>query len=240
MLLIIATCFLFIYALLIFFYFYHWLHVKSFTAGGSPRTFISVVVAARNEEENIARLLKLLQQQTYPANQFEVIVIDDFSTDKTKELAQGFSSEVFHVIQPNVVPEKSSKKKAIEAGVLKAKGDLIVITDADCAPTNQWLQTVASFQEKTGAVFIAAPVKLKYSSSLLSIFQSLDFMMLQGITAASVEANVHSMCNGANLSYARSVFLEVDGFSGVDKLASGDDMLLTIKSSYRINKWQFT
>ena len=229
MLLIIATCFLFIYALLIFFYFYHWLHVKSFTPGGSPRTFISVVVAARNEEENIARLLKLLQQQTYPANQFEVIVIDDFSTDKTKELAQGFSSEVFHVIQPNVVPEKSSKKKAIEAGVLKAKGDLIVITDADCAPTNQWLQTVASFQEKTGAVFIAAPVKLKYSSSLLSIFQSLDFMMLQGITAASVEANVHSMCNGANLSYPRSVFLEVDGFSGVDKLASGDDMLLMYK-----------
>jgi cellulose synthase/poly-beta-1,6-N-acetylglucosamine synthase-like glycosyltransferase len=133
------------------------------------------------------------------------------------------------LFQPNAEVATSSKKKAIETGVQNAKGELVVVTDADCIPTNEWLHTIASFYQKTQAVFIAAPVQLRTYPTLLSVFQSLDFITLQGITAASVTANSHSMCNGANLAYLRSAFLEVDGFSGIDKLASGDDMLLMYK-----------
>lgn len=229
MLLIITTGFLLFYALLIFYYFYYWLHVKDFPVSDDNPVFISVVVAARNEEKNIDRLLHALQEQSHPATFFEVIVVDDFSTDRTLEVIQTFLSETIHLAQPNSSSTQSSKKKAIEAGVQKAKGELIVITDADCIPKKNWLKTIASFYLKTNAVFIAAPVKFKSSSSLLNIFQSLDFITLQGITAASVTANAHSMCNGANLAYLRSAFFEVDGFSGIDKLASGDDMLLMYK-----------
>jgi cellulose synthase/poly-beta-1,6-N-acetylglucosamine synthase-like glycosyltransferase len=229
MLLILTTACLLLYTLLIFYYFYHWLHVKEFRNTGDGKLFTSVVVAARNEETNIANLLNALLQQTYSSDFFEIIIIDDYSTDGTVEAAKGFLNHRVHLIQPGTTAEQSSKKKAIEAGIQKAKGDLIVITDADCIPGKNWLQSIVCFQQKNKSVFIAAPVRLKQSASLLSIFQSLDFITLQGITAASVSANMHSMCNGANLAYLRSAFFEVDGFKGIDKLASGDDMLLMYK-----------
>ena len=229
MLLILATGFLLLYTLLIFYYFHHWLHLKEFESIGNGDVFISVVVAARNEEKNITGLLNALQQQTYSTDFFEVIIVDDYSTDKTSEIIKPYLNDHLHLIQPNVTAGQSSKKKAIEAGIQKAKGELIVITDADCIPGKNWLTSIASFQQKNKSVFIAAPVRLKAASSLLNIFQRLDFIMLQGITAASVSSNMHSMCNGANLAYQRSAFFEVEGFKGIDKLASGDDMLLMYK-----------
>ena len=63
----------------------------------------------------------------------------------------------------------------------------------------------------------------------MEFFQALDFMMLQGITGASVHKKIHSMCNGANLAYTKKAFEEVGGFSGIDNIASGDDMLLMHK-----------
>jgi cellulose synthase/poly-beta-1,6-N-acetylglucosamine synthase-like glycosyltransferase len=206
------------------------LRVKEFqSTNNSCAVSISVVIAARNEKENIVRLLEALHRQTYSRNYFEVIVVDDFSTDKTSESVKPFLNDTFHLMQPNSIAAQSSKKKAIESGIQKAKGELIVVTDADCIPQQEWLQTIVSIYKKTNSVFIAAPVKLKSYPTLLSIFQSLDFITLQGITAASVTANTHNMCNGANLAYLRSAFFEVGGFSGIDKLASGDDMLLMYK-----------
>ncbi len=91
------------------------------------------------------------------------------------------------------------------------------------------MQTIAAFKEETNALFIAAPVVFETDHSMLQIFQALDFLTLQGITGASVYKNIHSMCNGANLAYERKVFYEVDGFTGIDNIASGDDMLLMHK-----------
>ncbi len=96
--------------------------------------------------------------------------------------------------------------------------------------SEEWLHAIASFYEKYQPAFIAAPVVyLKTNNSFLSIFQSLDFMTLQGITGASVYKKIHCMCNGANLAYTKKVFYEVNGFTGIDNIASGDDMLLMHK-----------
>src|SRR2546427_294101 len=73
------------------------------------------------------------------------------------------------------------------------------------------------------------PKHLYNQSSLLSVFQTLNFLTLQGITAASVYKRFHSMCNGANLAYEKSAFYEVGGFNNIDNIASGDDMLLMHK-----------
>jgi poly-beta-1,6-N-acetyl-D-glucosamine synthase len=229
MLLVVTAVFLLLYSLLILFYFYNWRQTKDYSGTDPATIFVSIIIAARNEEKNISQLLRSLGEQTYPQELFEVIVVDDFSTDQTAETVKPFLTHRIHLIQPDADAIQSSKKKAIETGIKKAKGELIVITDADCIPQKEWLQIVASFQQSTDAAFIAAPVKLKSYNSLLSIFQSLDFITLQGITAASVNANAHTMCNGANLAYLRSAFFEVGGFSGIDKLASGDDMLVMYK-----------
>src|SRR5438552_2515384 len=88
---------------------------------------------------------------------------------------------------------------------------------------------IFSFYEEKDPVFIAAPVILQNNSSVLQMFQALDFLVLQGITAASVYKQFHSMCNGANLAYEKKAFEEVKGFESIDHIASGDDMLLMHK-----------
>ena len=130
-------------------------------------------------------------------------------------------------LQNNVA--NSYKKKAIETGIAAATGELIVTTDADCYPPQEWLEMIAAFRQEKEAVLIAAPVVIDCNSTFVQMFQAMDFMVLQGITGAAVYKRNLTMCNGANLAYERKVFNEVNGFAGVDHIASGDDMLLMHK-----------
>src|SRR6185503_4863165 len=181
MILIYITLGLFIpYSILILFYYSGWKELKNFSSvEQEPALNISVIVAARNEEENIGSLLSSLESQTYPRHLFEVIVVDDHSTDNTATIANGFS--FVKLIRLEFDNINSYKKKAIETGIAAASGDLIVITDADCVVLPGWLKTIAAFKKETDAVFIAAPVLIENKSPLLQTFQSLDFMVLQGI-----------------------------------------------------------
>jgi cellulose synthase/poly-beta-1,6-N-acetylglucosamine synthase-like glycosyltransferase len=199
-----------------------------------PSTFITVIVPARNEENNIAVALESLHQQSYNKDLYEVIVVDDHSEDRTVEVVHSYTSgmKVTAIrLQDHLSGQAVSahKKKAIETAIGQAKGSLVVTTDADCHFHPQWLHTLAAFHEKYDAKFIAAPVKIDGKKSLLSIFQTLDFLTLQGITGAAVYKRFHSMCNGANLAYEKKAFYEVNGFNGIDAIASGDDMLLMHK-----------
>ena len=221
-----------IYSILILFYRAGWLELKSFSqTDHEPSVKISVIIPARNEEENIGKLLSSLEKQTYPSHLYEVIVVDDHSTDNTLTVVNSYSfAKLIRLEFDNI---NSYKKKAIETGIAAASGDLIVTTDADCIVPANWLKTIASFKEKANSVFIAAPVVLENESNLLQAFQALDFLVLQGITAASVQKRFHNMCNGANLAYERNAFFEVNGFTGIDHIASGDDMLLMQKIAQR-------
>ena len=174
------------YCILILFYRAGWYELGMFEAyANEPSIKISVVIAARNEESNIARLLSSIDKQSYSKELFEVIVVDDHSEDKTAAVVKGFP--FVKLIQLRFDKINSYKKKAIETGIAAAYGDLIVTTDADCVVPENWLKTIAAFKENTNAVFIAAPVVMQNTSTFLQTFQSLDFLVLQGITAASVK-----------------------------------------------------
>lgn len=217
-----------IYGLLIIYYWQAWISIPEYQPSGNTQLIkISVIIPARNEEKNISNLLKALQEQTYPSNLFEVIVIDDHSTDKTSEIIQEFPS--VKLLQLSAENLNSYKKKAIETGIAAATGELIVTTDADCLPGNNWLTMIASFHQEKQSVFIAAPVVINCNSSVVQMFQAMDFMVLQGITGAAVYKKKMTLCNGANLAYERNAFYAVNGFTGVDHIASGDDMLLMHK-----------
>jgi poly-beta-1,6-N-acetyl-D-glucosamine synthase len=217
-----------LYSSLILYYWRAWLSVPVFDDNEKrPETPVSIVIPARNEAATINRLLNSLLVQTYPRELMEIIVVDDHSTDDTASIVKQFKDVRLISLQDQDV--NSSKKKAIATAIATAKGSLIITTDADCQVGPIWLQTLVAFREKTGSVLVAGPVAFRVSSSSLVIFQCLDFLVLQGITAASVHKNVHSMCNGANLAYDKTVFFEVDGFKDVDHIASGDDMLLMHK-----------
>ena len=227
-LLYITICLLVIYSFLILYYHAGWQELRPFSnTGDEPSVRISIIIPARNEEENIGKLLSSIEKQAYPNHRFEVIVIDDHSTDHTATIVNSFSFAKLKKLESGNI--NSYKKKAIETGINEATGDLIVTTDADCIVKEDWLKTIAAFKEKTNAVFIASPVMVEYNSTILQTFEALDFLVLQGITAASVHKRIHNMCNGANLAYEKKAFLDVNGFTGIDHIASGDDMLLMQK-----------
>ncbi|MFI5129223.1 MAG: glycosyltransferase [Chitinophagales bacterium] len=217
-----------LYSVLIIYYWSGWRSVPEYVPGqNAPKTRISVIIPARNEENNIGYLLAALQQQTYPKDLFEVIVIDDHSEDRTVEIVRQFNDVRLLSLQNETI--NSYKKKAIDTGIGAATGELIVTTDADCIPSENWLKIMAAFKEQQQATFIAAPVVINCNSSIVQLFQAMDFMILQGITGAVVYKNNLSMCNGANLAYEKKAFDEVNGFANVDHIASGDDMLLMHK-----------
>ncbi len=230
MILLILTFILFIlYSLLLLYYRQLWKKVPLYTPQHTATTRISVIIPARNEEKNIGTLLSALQQQSYTTSNTEIIVVDDHSTDRTAEIVQSYTTVKLIRLQEEGI--NSYKKKAIEKGIAAASGELIVTTDADCIPGPDWLSTMAAFKEEKEAVFIAAPVVFSHDQSVLQLFQTLDFLVLQGITAAAVQSRSLSMCNGANMAYSKDAFLSVDGFTGIDQVASGDDMLLMHKIS---------
>lgn len=231
-----------VYCILILLYHYWWAKLKLFKVDTAftPSVKFSVLVPARNEELNIAACLHSIEQTNYPKELVEVIVVDDFSEDATAAVIKQFTG-VQLIRLKDVLKEtiNSYKKKAIETGIARATGNYIVTTDADCIVPKNWLLNFAWVIETKQAEFIAAPVAMKDAlvgapasqsqHSFIQLFQSLDFLSLQGITAASVGAGFHSMCNGANLCYSKKAFAAVDGFKEVDHIASGDDMLLMHK-----------
>ena len=240
----IVVSFTALYGALIIYYRQGWLQLKTYhpVAGKSIKhsTFITVIIVARNEERNIGKCIESIIKQTYPGNLFELIIVDDNSSDSTAVIAHSFEKNNISVMNLKDFTGNenlnSYKKRAIETAIGLAKGNLIVTTDADCLVQPGWLQTIASFYEEFSPVFIAAPVVYanplrgdSFFRKLLKIFQSLDFMTLQGITGASVYKKLHGMCNGANLAYEKKAFHDAGGFEGIDQIASGDDMLLMHK-----------
>ncbi|HEX5023799.1 MAG TPA: glycosyltransferase [Agriterribacter sp.] len=228
------------YYFLIHYYHHSWKQVPLFDSAVLnefiPVEKITVVVPARNEEAVIEQCILSLLQQSYPKTLLEIIIVDDYSTDRTAAVVQQHLNKGIRLLQMQVEPTQgipfiAYKKKAIETAIQAATGSLIVTTDADCTFDKDWIKTIAAFRQYSKAVFIAAPVKIEPGRSILSVFQSIDFAILQGITAASVYKKFHNMCNGANMAYEKNAFEKVGGFSHIDHIASGDDMLLMHKIS---------
>ena len=199
-----------------------------------PKNTFSIVIPARDEEDVIEKCVLSVLQNDYPAELFEVIVVDDFSTDNTaaivQRMQQQFSNLKLLQLKDFVQQQQNSyKKKSIETAISFSSFEWIITTDADCETRKKWLRRVDACIQVRSPVFLAAPVKFSNNGSFISIFQCLDFMSLQGITAASVSAGFLSMCNGANLAYKKETFYAVNGFKGIDNIASGDDMLLMHK-----------
>lgn len=224
------------YGLLMLWYSRGWRKLPEFVPArpAEGTTTVTVIIPARDEAENLPVLLKALQQQTYPAGLLEVIVVDDFSTDDTAGIVTRFPAANVRLLKMADMLTKDErlnayKKKAITMAIARAKGDLIVTTDADCVMGPKWIETIVRFYETYRPKFIAAPVSFYRERNFFMKLQSLDFMTMQGITGAVARLKSGTMCNGANLAYEKSAFHAVGGFNGIDNIASGDDMLLMYK-----------
>ena len=201
---------------------------------------VTVVVAARNEEKNLPETLQSLSQQNYPTDLFEIIVVDDRSTDRTAAIVTEYASQKQYIKlirQTEVTPGNSPKKQALELGINAASGEIIITTDADCLHDPDWVYDLIShFKPKVGMVAGQARSILPPDAPLWQRLQTLDFQTLGYASAGLITSGMPFHCNGANLAFRKSVFKEIEGWKGYNRLVSGDDELLMAKVAK--SKWK--
>lgn len=193
-------------------------------------TSVSVLIAARNEEDNIGKTIEDILAQDYPSHLYELIIVDDHSTDRTSEIIKSYADRGVKLIVLNEKEALNSyKKKAISEAIKLSNAELIISTDADCRMGTKWLKTIISCYESGDYKLVSSPVIYFEEKNLFEELQSLEFLFLISLGASGIGNGKPSTCNGANLAYRRDVFLELNGFQGIDKLASGDDELFMHK-----------
>jgi cellulose synthase/poly-beta-1,6-N-acetylglucosamine synthase-like glycosyltransferase len=185
---------------------------------------LSVVVAARNEEDTLPRLLDALDAQTHP--QHEVVIVDDASTDETGALAEEWADGRHHAQVVRVTdPEPPRKKHALTRGIEAATHDLLAITDADCEPPPDWLSELAARHAATDTDTVLVGYSPLRGSGLLGAFARYETLVEMLYAVGALGWNRPYMAVSRNLSYPRSVFEAVDGFSHSAASLSGDDDL---------------
>ncbi len=228
--------FMTIYLFLIVVYYFSWRNLKVFI-GGVNQSFItkvSIIIPARNEEDNIANCLDDLLQQNYPKHLMEAIIIDDNSSDKTCSIIKEFQ-EQNPSLNINLITLKDDqkttayKKRTVAEGIKEATGTLMITTDADCRYGKNWVYTIVAFYEKNHPKFISAPVCFKDEKIIFQRIQTLEFISLIEIGAAAINIRKPNMCNGANIAFEKSAYMEVNGYEITEHIASGDDMFLLLK-----------
>lgn len=199
-------------------------------ASPSFTTRVTVLIAARNEEENIGKTIGDLLAQDYPRHLVEIIIADDHSTDNTAAIVKSYAGQGVKLLQLQLGEALNSyKKKAIAEAIKLSTGDFLMATDADCRMGTSWISTVVGFYEQNNLVMISSPVTYFQEKSVFERMQTLDFSSLIGMGGAFMTNGFAATCNGANFAYRKDVFYEVGGFTGIDELASGDDELLLHK-----------
>jgi cellulose synthase/poly-beta-1,6-N-acetylglucosamine synthase-like glycosyltransferase len=196
---------------------------------GQSEPSVSVVIAARNEAKNIGPCLAALAQQTYPQRLWQVIVVDDRSTDETAEIASRWRSRLpgFSLVRVERLPKgKQGKKNALEHGIEQATGEIILTTDADCQPPPTWIEEVARrFGAHTDVLVGYSPLRSS-STGLWARALELDALASGIVAAAGVGWKTAITASGRNLAYRRRLFHSSGGFAELHRSVSGDDDLL--------------
>lgn len=220
----------FFYVGLILFLLFGFHKIKNLeTEGNSANISFSIVIAIRNETENLPQLFSSVKNLNYPISLYEIILVDDASEDDSFQRCENFKTENQNLTISVLKNKKIGKKTAIKTGIDHASKEYIITTDADCVLPKSWLSSFNDFIVQTNSKLIAGPIIFKLEKSFWGIFQQIDFLSLQGATIGGFGIENAFMCNAANLCFEKASFLNVDGFSGNEKIASGDDIFLLEK-----------
>lgn len=189
---------------------------------------VSVVIPARNERDNLERILREVTHQTYPVEKTEIIVVDDESTDITPNIGRAFAEKYDHVQLLSTAGFTSPlkyKKRPLDLGIGHARGEIIVLTDADCHVGSRWIETMVSyFEPRVGMVIGFSETRPAHTR--FALIQALDFLLLMAAARGAARWGQPFGCTGQNLAYRKEVYEEVGGFSRFARAVGGDDTLL--------------
>ena len=204
---------------------------------GEP--FVSIVVAARNEEENLPHCLLSLIQLDYPRDKMEIIVVDDHSSDSTAQIISMYANSYPFIKQYTLKPGQKStpgKAGALNYGILQSQGEFIFVTDADCRVPSTWIKSLLSlFRDSVGLVGgVTLLDKIHDSSPLFGKIQSCDWLYLLSVAASANYYGLPLSWFGNNMAFRRQTYNDVGGFDKIsNSLVEDIALLLEIHKSSR-------
>ena len=216
-------------------FYYGWKKIQPFNLEvRSKNLTVSVIVAVRNEEDNIIRLIQNLKSQDYNPSLFDIIIINDHSIDNSLEILKNEKLKCSNLKISSLEKKYIGKKQAILKGVKLSSSDIILTTDADCKFSNSWISNMVNKFSNSDINLISGPVAYHLEDNTFANMQSLEFLSLVGSGAACIGLNKPVFCNAANMAYRRDVFLEVNDYEN-NNVFSGDDVFLLhhIKNKYK-------
>ena len=197
----------------------------------------TVIVAARDEEDNILRCLKSLDNIVYDENKLEIILVDDKSSDNTGKIIDEFifnKTKFKKIVTKKEIGILKGKTNALANAIDIAKGAIILTTDADCEVHPMWVKTMTSYyQENIGAVN-GFTTQLAYNG--FSGMQAIDFLYLLTVASGAINLNKPVSCIGNNMSYRKSAYKETGGYEKLPFSVTEDFNLLL--SIHKLNKYK--
>ncbi|PID29664.1 MAG: hypothetical protein CSB55_01500 [Candidatus Cloacimonadota bacterium] len=202
---------------------------------------ISLIIAARNEENNLPGLLEHLANLNYPKDKFEIIIADDRSSDDTPSILRKAERDYEFIKTVTVKKEEENfvgKKNALAHAIEKSSGEILAFTDADCFPKPNWLLEInAHFADDVDIVSGYSPL-LSKNKNFFAGLKNMERSAVFAVNAGSFGWHIGLTTAARNFAYRRSLYDKVNGFSGISHIRSGDDDLMLQKmsgSSRRMN-----
>lgn len=191
---------------------------------------VSVIVPARNEENNIENAINYLSKSDYPKDKFEIIAVDDRSSDKTpqilEKLKENFSNlKVLNVKEGRNESNLKGKAGALDNGIKQASGELILMTDADCEVNPKWISTIVKHFSNPKVEIISSYTNIK-GNRIFDKLQAVQWVYLQKMASAGPAFNFPLGCFGTNLSIRSKTYKEIGGYSNIPFSVTEDYALL--------------
>ena len=198
---------------------------------------VSVIVAARNEEDNILRCIESLDKLKFPEGKIEIILVDDNSTDNTGKIIDEFirqlpdGNKFKKIVTGKEIGRLKGKTNAIANAIEISKGEIILTTDADCEVSPEWAYRTASYYLEDVAMVNGYTNQDTYNN--FSGLQAVDFIYLLAVAAGCVNLRFPISCIGNNMSYRKSVYKEIGGYQNLPFSVTEDSLLLHTMNSLK-------
>ncbi|MCK4311492.1 MAG: glycosyltransferase, partial [Candidatus Cloacimonetes bacterium] len=184
----------------------------------------SILIACRNEEKNLPKLFESLKKLDYLKEKFEIIIVDDVSTDNSLELIKEFckiniNAKYFHLSEKH--SDYKGKKAALKLASENAKYDILIFTDSDCSVHPEWLKSYNNYFADNIGMVVGNYFEIK--TNPLRIFSN---QMSSGIYASTIGLGIPFSAAGGNLAVKKTAFDEIGGYEKIKRYQSGDDKLL--------------
>ena len=234
-----GTLVFFIYLFLfIYLFFMIWLLdgynylVKEINYDDEELPFVSIIVAIKNEENNILELVTSLINQNYPKKLYEIIICNDRSTDQSFNIIKNFKDDYdnFRIINiKSLPPNWAGKKWALFNGIKQSKGEIILQTDADCKISKKWIASMVSQFADKSVGFVSSLTPLSSNNSFFDKILSIDSIAQDAFVGCSFGKKMTLSCTARSIAFRKKYFFQAGGYNQISHVVSGDDDLLLHK-----------